>query len=468
MKKKPFVHVFQTWKNYYCYDVNTNSILRLTKENYELLKQADDIEELSGTPLQHLYHQGYFHENQEDIMVEHPLCDMAKHYLEGNMQQLLLQVTQNCNLRCKYCVYSGSYKNRVHSNKRMDFETAKKAVDFYSQRNKNLQDVRISFYGGEPLLEMELLEKVTAYSKKVFAGRNLRFNLTTNATLLDERKVAFLLENDFDIVISLDGPGSVHDRGRVFAEGNRGTFDVIMKKLDMIQKKFPAYMEKIGFNAVLDESNDFTCTSDFFTYDFVKNASVTSTSVSDRDAQEEKTISYAFYVNYQYELFKLFLYYIGKLDIQYVSKLVLSYGQALKIEIYDSISKPYRRFGKCHPSGPCIAGSQRLFVTVDGDFYPCERVNEQYEVFRIGNLEEGFDQDKVVNLLNVGKITEDECRNCWAISFCGTCAGDCGMEDHLDRGQKLSKCNEARLRTQRYFREYCILREYGFSFDSLS
>lgn len=467
MKKKPFVYLFQTWKNYYCYDVNTNSILKLTKENYSLLERAKDIEELSESPMKHLYAQGYFHENKENIILEHPLCDVVQHYLQGNMQQLLLQVTQNCNLRCKYCVYSGSYKNRVHSNKRMDYETAKRAVDFYSEHNKNLQDVRVSFYGGEPLLEMELLKKITAYSQKLFEGRNLRFNLTTNATLLDEEKVEFLMNHNFDIVISLDGPGSVHDRGRVFAEGNKGTFDVIMKRLDMIQKKYPAFLEKIAFNAVLDESNDFVCTSDFFTYDFVKNAMVTSTGVADRDAKEEKTISYAFYVNYNYELFKLFLHYIGKLDTQYVSKLLLSYGQSLKTEIHDSISKPYRRFGKCHPSGPCIAGSQRLFVTVDGDFYPCERVNEQYEVFRIGSLDEGIDKEKVVNLLNVGKITEKECRNCWAVSFCSTCAGDCGNGDHLDRELKLSKCSEARERTERYFKEYCILREYGYEFDSL-
>lgn len=467
MKKKPFVHVFKTWDNYYCYDVNTNSIIQLNQENYELLRQAEKIEDLSGTSLESLYEQGFFHPNQEDIAVEHPLCGMVQQYLDNNMQQLLLQVTQNCNLRCNYCVYSGSYKNRVHTNKRMDFETAKRAVDFYSRHNKNLQNVRISFYGGEPLLEMDLLKKVTAYSQKVFDGRDLRFNLTTNATLLDEEKVAFLAENNFDILISLDGPGSVHDKGRVFAEGNKGTFDVIMQKLDMIEEKYPAFMEKIGFNAVMDESNDFACTSDFFTYEFVKGLHVTATNVSQRDANDEKTVTYEFYLNYNYELFKLYLYYIGRLDSQYVSKLIRSYGQAIKTEISDSVSKPYKRFGKCHPSGPCIAGSQRLFVTADGVFYPCERVNEQYEVFQIGSLEEGIDTEKVVNLLNLGRITEKECRNCWAITFCNSCAGDCGNGSHLDREQRLSKCKEVHLRTEKLFREYCILREYGYEFDKL-
>ena len=69
--------------------------------------------------------------------IEHPMTNFAEDMLENNLSRITLQVTQNCNLRCAYCVYSGSYNNRMHNNKRMDVQTAKKALDFLKKHSKN-------------------------------------------------------------------------------------------------------------------------------------------------------------------------------------------------------------------------------------------------------------------------------------------------------------------------------------------
>ena len=281
--------------------------------------------------------------------------------------------------------------------------------------------------------------------------------MTSNATLLTPEIVEYLEEHDFDLLVSLDGPRNVQNKSRVFADGNRGTFDVIMENLEMIQKDFPDYIGKISFNAVIDTQNDFACSSDFFTYDFLKNAAVSSTSVSDRDSMSDVSLQDSFYENYNYELFKGYLSYIGRLNKKYVSKLVTSHKGFLINMIHKHVTEKYKRQGKCHPNGPCIAGANRLFVTVDGDFYPCERVDETSLVYRIGNLKDGFAPDKVRKLLNTGCIAENDCKNCWALNLCGICAADFSDGDALSEKKKREKCILARKEADLHLKEYCIL-----------
>ena len=134
--------------------------------------------------------------------------------------------------------------------------------------------------------------------------------------------------------------------------------------------------------------------------------------------------------------------------------------------IHDRVTKPYRRKGICHPNGPCIAGYNRLFVTVEGKFYPCERVSETNEVYCIGDIKSGIETKKVLRLLNTGKLTETECKNCWALNLCSICAADCGEDNDLSTSKKLQKCSVAKKEVEEHLVEYCTLREYGFNFEN--
>lgn len=107
---------------------------------------------------------------------------------------LVLQVTQKCNLRCSYCVYSGDYKNRNHSQKEMSWETAKEAVDYLYGHSMSSEDIYISFYGGEPLLMFRLIKEVVEYVKREYCQRTVHFNLTTNGTLFTPEIVQYLLK----------------------------------------------------------------------------------------------------------------------------------------------------------------------------------------------------------------------------------------------------------------------------------
>ena len=95
--------------------------------------------------------------------------------------------------------------------------------------------------------------------------------MTSNATLLTEESVLFLAAHDFNLTISLDGPANIQNKNRIFAGSNRGTYETVMEKLDMVKEICPAFIKKISFNAVIDLKQDVSCTSEFFmSYDLVK------------------------------------------------------------------------------------------------------------------------------------------------------------------------------------------------------
>lgn len=120
-----------------------------------------------------------------------------------------------------------------------------------------------------------------------------------------------------------------------------------------------------------------------------------------------------------------------------------------------------------HPGGPCIPGLQRLFVNVDGDFYPCERINEESSMMKIGNIEQGFNFDMAKKILNIGQITASSCKKCWAFRFCTSCAVYSDEGDKLSSEKRLKRCNAIRNSVEKYFVEYCTLKLLKFDFDEL-
>lgn len=218
----------------------------------------------------------------------------------------------------------------------------------------------------------------------------------------------------------------------------------------------------MGINVVSSYANTYT----YGNVKDEKDAVVTAAGVSDRDSVQEVSLRETFYINYNYELFKSFIVYAGELDNKYISKLIVSHKGLLISSIHDRVTKPYRRKGICHPNGPCIAGYNRLFVTVEGKFYPCERVSETNEVYCIGDIKSGIETKKVLRLLNTGKLTETECKNCWALNLCSICAADFGEDNDLSTSKKLQKCSVAKKEVEEHLVEYCTLREYGFNFEN--
>lgn len=133
---KPFIQLFKTPRSQYVFDVNKNEILPVSAESFSFLKQCmageADVERSEITEIQNLIQEGYLRTESVVQEIRHPYTPYLKYFLDRKIAKITLQVTQGCNLRCKYCIYSENINahQRSHSNKRMSWETAKKGIDF--------------------------------------------------------------------------------------------------------------------------------------------------------------------------------------------------------------------------------------------------------------------------------------------------------------------------------------------------
>lgn len=465
MDMSPFIYTFCTPKSNYIYDFNSNAILRVNDELFNALKESFKIGEMpilnkkDEQYFKSLLEMGFF-QNKKWIAIKHPSTSLLKEYLNSSISALTLQVTQNCNLRCEYCPYSGGYNNRSHNSKKMDFETAKRAVDFYIKHSYDLPNLNISFYGGEPLLEFSLIKQIVEYVKIKGFGKEFKFRMTTNATLMNDEIIRFLVENNFNVTISLDGPKELHDRYRKTTDG-KGSYETIMEKIEYINKKFPQFVENILINCVIDPGADFGCLNNFFTdYEEVNDYMTNFNTIAREELKDEtKFLASDLYIqNYNFELFKMFMSRIDRIDKTFVSKIVQSYySHMMSVLAERNISMNDSE--ESHPGGPCIPGSHKLFVDIHGKFYPCEKLNECSNDVIIGDLDKGFNIENVEKILNIGNITEDDCKNCWCSKFCYLCVLYSQENGEISKEKRKSHCHSVKKETESLFRNYCLVKE---------
>jgi len=476
----PFVHTFSTPDANYVFDVNTNAIIKIEPdvynylnkiEKYQNLDQAlDELKlELSSQEISKVINyfkeaerRGFFSTNRSKKIL-HPIDSLYADMITSNMQQLTLQVTQNCNLRCDYCAYSGKYNDRSHDNINMSEETAKKAIDFFMARTQDSPRITLGFYGGEPLLSFELIQKAVAYFEEKAWGKEYNFTLTTNGTLFNEENLRYFAAKNFDLLLSLDGPKHIHDKNRIFATGS-GTFEKVIANLEMAENILPEFTkQKIQINAVLDPEANFCIVNDFFTNcESVKEIGLMGNMISTINRKEEvgffdEAKTRLFYEELDYEAFKFYLAQSGR-DISY-SKIMDEW------EFKDFTDVSERRILRrqlpetFHPSGPCVPGSLRLFVDVFGKFFPCERVCEAENVCCMGDMENGLDEEKGRSFLNIGSLTEEQCLNCWAAGFCMSCLDQSNDGKKLNSDSRLSWCKDVKGMTDEKLIKYCVVKE---------
>jgi len=460
---------FKTPKNYYVYDRNTNSVLLINEEVYDALNHMENDQDTTENMSKIIKYQdrGYLKENVV-VEIKHPSTDLLEHYITHRMTQITLQVTQNCNLRCGYCVYSGDHQNRSHSNKVMTFETAKKAIDLIASQSLELDEISVAFYGGEPLLEFELIKKCVDYIEETLEGKSIVYAITTNGTLLTPKLADYFAEHNINITISLDGSKNEHDVNRRFANG-KGSFDVIMSNIEKIKRHNPEFIKKIAINTVINPKSDYSCVKEFFeTDEIIKDASV-GLNLVDSGTGKNNYNEYAddFWIVRRYEYFKFLLGLTKRIDKKYSTKLLRTQKNMID-HLYSTLQQRQTISTIQHHGGPCIPGARRLFVTVDGDLFPCERVSEISETVHLGSLSTGIDVKKAEEILNVGKVTEQECLNCWALLHCSMCVAQCDDGEKICKCTKLKNCEQSKRKVLDDLLEVSALKEFGYDFKEAS
>lgn len=458
----PNVHLFRTSQMPYLYDVNTDTILPISERQFH---EAKADKSLSSPLFQTMREAGFLKENRVEE-AEHPGTPYLGFYLDHKINQMILQVTQSCNLRCEYCIYSGAYHTRSHSQKQMTTEIAHRAIDFLISHSADSEEVFLSFYGGEPLLRVDLIQDCIEYFRKAGRGKKVSYNLTTNGTLLTDEIADLLVANEISVMFSLDGPEPIHDYHRKYAKDGKGSFETLKKNVIRLRERYPDYFAKhVNFNTVLDQRRDFSCVDDFVSgEDWLQGVIFSSSVIANDYGEDYIEPSAEFIQEREYEYFKILLAALGKGDKEHLSKLELgrwkSFVQSLRTDHFGRGKGELPR--KAHHGGPCVPGALRTFVTADGYFYPCERVSETSELTGIGSVFTGYDQKKIEDIINIGRESAAQCRECWAFRYCGICIRAVDGGTTISKESQVEHCRQTRSYVESMFKDYCVLHDLGY------
>lgn len=380
---------------------------------------------------------GHFYTNELPYPVDKSFCKTNLN--KSPASQLILIVTEECNLRCKYCVYSENYPNqKTYTNKVMNFETAKKAVDnyisIYNEKRKNgfRKKPIVSFYGGEPLLEYKLIDKVINYCKDL--GFDAEYTITTNGTVMNDEVLDIILKNNIQLTYSLDGYKENHDRNRIFVNGKK-SFDIVLKSMKLVEQKRKELGIEIPINvsACYDLYTDMEEMVSFFEelkLD-IGDFGVRMTKVYEHDT------TYYDYCDKQFELGKIeqdsntLKNTVKRLQEQYIYNEANGIKQPTTLEfMFQGLTfMKNAAHGPISPTGTACAVGDKLAVDSDGKYYVCEKATQQYE---IGNIDKGLEESKVYKMYDEFlQIRNRYCSRCPFNRLCDLCYV------HLMKGDKL-------------------------------
>lgn len=334
-----------------------------------------------------------------------------------SLPMMTLEVTQECNLRCKYCIYNNCYEQfRPFTSRKMTWETAKKAIDYvYSLvKFRTKKNFDVGFYGGEPLLNVPVIEQAVEYSKQIFNDWNLTFSMTSNITALNKDIANFLINNNIRLNVSLDGNKENHNAKRVFA-GGQGTHDTVMRNLKMLKDMDSEYFQKrISFTAVHSIELPLRNVREFFdNNELAKGHSVRVNNVSKLNTD--------YYEKYPWDKDQKEREF-QQLDEDIFSK--LSKGEELtEVETFYHLNAAMEV--ESHTQRSFSTGAQtclfdsRIYIDATGGFHICERINDK---FSIGNIDEGLNFEKMLDIVkSFTDLIKQNCLNCDMRFFCTRC-----------------------------------------------
>lgn len=349
---------------------------------------------------------------------------------ESSVRVITFEVTQRCNLQCAYCVYGPLYLNQENThNKDLSFEKAKAVLDYFVSKIKKGSSVRkiltLGFYGGEPLLNFELIKQIVEYSKSIRSSIvDFEYTITTNALLLD-KYLDFLAKNDFITLISLDGDYNASNY-RITSNGTN-PFTVIYNNIEQLKNQYPEYFKyRVSFNSVLHNKNSTLDTVRYINDKFRKLplfSTLSSISVNPDKLRTYRKMYRSLsddITNCKEQLEKDIFLTISP-DINFLRKFFSNLlGRRitdLRFLLSDDPNINYI------PTATCSPFSFKVFVSSDGKIHSCEKVGYKYSLGEVTDQNELIlDHEKIADTYNnlLDKV-KDQCFNCYNIYTCSNC-----------------------------------------------
>jgi len=312
---------------------------------------------------------------------------------------LYLSLTHNCQLRCNYC-YAG---DKYH--KPMSKETILKTIEFTLKIP--MQELNFGFFGGEPLMEWELLQFATYEMEREAEKKSikLRKNFTTNGLLLNKEKVQWLKKHEFYIVISLDGNEAMHNTHRLYSN-TQGSFQDVIRGIKELQK---VYKEgEYTINTVVTPKN---------IHHLLPSVKYIHKNLGIKDIH--LALNYFTEWEDETEIYKKAYHEVGQYAIEQYKKNI-----PLNLDIIDGKIRTLTE-GNC---SVCTFGELKIAVAPSGNIYPCERlIGEDTEALSIGDVYQGFDKSKREKLISERGNTNEECKTC---PLKERCTNSCGCTNY--------------------------------------
>ena len=336
----------------------------------------------------------------EDTYQDHPSFVNRKKVVKA----LCLHVSHDCNLKCKYCFASqGDFGGEKEM---MSVEVGKKAIDYLIANSGNRRNLEIDFFGGEPLMNFDVVKELVEYGRKVEKehNKNIRFTMTTNGVLLDDDKIDYINEHMHNVVLSLDGRKEVNDNMRPTVN-DRGSYDVIMPK-------FKKLVEKRSKDKYYYIRGTFTRDNLDFSQDVLHFADEGFKLTSVEPVVGDESNPYALR---EEDMEVVFAEY-EKLAKQYAKRKI------------DGDDFTFFHFVIDLNQGPCVikritgcgAGNEYLAVTPNGDIYPCHQFvgNEDFKLANIMDEEVVIPQE-ISNMFRDAHVySKEDCKTCWNKFYC--------------------------------------------------
>jgi len=404
-------------------DICSGAIHAVDDVTYELIEKFENTEkeelvsslsskyELPSSEITEIYDEITNLKNAGKLFKEdtfEPMAGELKARTSGVVKALCLHIAHTCNLNCSYCFAS---QGKYHGDRAlMSFEVGKQALDFLVANSGSRKNLEVDFFGGEPLMNFQVVKDLVAYARSIEKekNKNFRFTLTTNGMLIDDDVIEFANKEMSNVVLSLDGRKEVHDRYRVDYAGN-GSWEKIVPKFQKLVEAREGknyYMRGTFTHANPDFLKDIEQMLDLGFTELSMEPVVSSPDDASALTEEDKAI-----VMDQYEQ-------LARLMIQRdkEGRPFTFYHYMIDLEGGPCI---YKRISGCG------SGTEYMAVTPWGDLYPCHQFVGD-EKYKLGNIWDGVDNTEIQEeFASCNVYAREECKDCWARLYCsGGCAAN--------------------------------------------
>jgi uncharacterized protein len=423
--RQSFVHTSEN-NNFYLYDDQHRFSALIHPELGKVHENSSDIDPYYLKKYMYLKEHGFFGKpklaNFEIILDESMVKDSII-----QTKQIVFEVTRSCNLKCSYCVQGELYessdkKNNKNINTHYAINLLKYILDL-KQKNK-INTLTISFYGGEPLLNVNFIEQIVKVAHNLGTEKEIDiiYAMTTNATLI-HKHIHFLVKNKFRLLISLDG-NEYNQSYRFFRKNKKNSFQKVTENLDMIQRDYPEYFDThVSFNAVLHNRNS---AKDI--YEFIYNRYHKIPAISELTLENIKLDEKYLHDKMFHDKKKSIEKYQKEESCLIPHEELPLYHQLIDFLKYYSVNFYISNLmhlmhgeKKYFPTNTCLPFSKKMFLTNCHTLLPCEKINYKYSMGKV-NQNVKIDISKITQQFNFYyEHLQKVCQYCYVYRFCGLC-----------------------------------------------